>query len=486
MDKFDGSGSVSVEKWVADLQNTAESVNWSDQMILTCARRLLLGDAKKFINSERGINTFALFKSKIVKEFKIKVNAYDVHQMLQNRRKKPEESCRAYLYDMKEISGQIDDFDVSTLISYVVNGIIDDSKEKLLLLGAKNLDELKEKFEIYEKESKKRPVVGKQNNNFKKVDKTEKVDKKEKLRCYNCGNIGHEAKTCPNVEKGPKCFNCRQYGHISKTCNNKKYENTNQASVGLVENKVMGNRYVKNVNWRNHQVDALIDTGSVVNIMRSDLVKKMYALRLEPTSKTFTGLGAHVVEPLGYFDDQILIDGEYYITRFYVVAERGIPYQLLLGNEYLKQVEVVIRPDGIQIKKSVLTDAGDDCQILHIDLVNECEIIDVPKNFEVEVDNIIKNYKPLRTKICPIETKIILNDETPIYKKLRRLSPLERKVLHEQTQEWLKLGIIVPSYSEFASPVVIVKKKDNSYRVCIDYRELNKRVMKDRFPKGQD
>ena len=78
--------------------------------------------------------------------------------------------------------------------------------------------------------------------------------------------------------------------------------------------------------------------------------------------------------------------------------------------------------------------------------------------------------------------KILLKDETPIARNPRRLAPKEAKIVDEQILQWLKDGVIVPSNSEFASQVVVTWKKNGKPRVCIDYKSVNKVIVKEHFP----
>ncbi|GJX97782.1 putative reverse transcriptase domain-containing protein, partial [Tanacetum coccineum] len=70
----------------------------------------------------------------------------------------------------------------------------------------------------------------------------------------------------------------------------------------------------------------------------------------------------------------------------------------------------------------------------------------------------------------------------PIARAPYRLAPSEMKELSEQLQELSDKGFIRPSSSAWGAPVLFVKKKDGSFRMCIDYRELNKLIVKNRYP----
>nr|GFC73333.1 putative reverse transcriptase domain-containing protein [Tanacetum cinerariifolium] len=70
----------------------------------------------------------------------------------------------------------------------------------------------------------------------------------------------------------------------------------------------------------------------------------------------------------------------------------------------------------------------------------------------------------------------------PISKAPYRMAPIELKELKDQLQKLLDLGFICLSVSPWGAPLLFVKKKDGSMRLCIDYRELNHVIIRNRYP----
>ena len=70
---------------------------------------------------------------------------------------------------------------------------------------------------------------------------------------------------------------------------------------------------------------------------------------------------------------------------------------------------------------------------------------------------------------------------TPTSITLYRMVPVELKELKLQLQELLKKGFIRPSVSPWGAPMLFLKKKDNTLRLCVDYRQLNKMTLKNKY-----
>ncbi|GJS62516.1 putative reverse transcriptase domain-containing protein [Tanacetum coccineum] len=106
------------------------------------------------------------------------------------------------------------------------------------------------------------------------------------------------------------------------------------------------------------------------------------------------------------------------------------------------------------------------------------EIVMVRDLPEVFLDD-LSGLPPLRETKFRIE---LIPGAMPVAKYPYRLAPSELEELSGQLKELQDKGFIRPSSSPWGAPVLFVKKKDGSFRMCIDYRELNKLTVKNRYP----
>ncbi|GJR71487.1 putative reverse transcriptase domain-containing protein [Tanacetum coccineum] len=105
--------------------------------------------------------------------------------------------------------------------------------------------------------------------------------------------------------------------------------------------------------------------------------------------------------------------------------------------------------------------------------------IRVVRDFPEVFPDDLSGLPPMRE----IEFRIdLIPGASPVVKSPYRLAPSEMLELSNQLKELQEKGFIRPSHSPWGAPVLFVKKKDGAMRMCIDYRELNKLTIKNRYP----
>ena len=104
--------------------------------------------------------------------------------------------------------------------------------------------------------------------------------------------------------------------------------------------------------------------------------------------------------------------------------------------------------------------------------------IPVIKEFSDVFPKELPGFPPEREVDLVIE---VLHGTVPISRTPYRMAPTELKELKTQLQELLDKGFVRPSVSPWGAPVLFEKKKDGTLRMCIDYRQINKVTMKNKY-----
>ncbi|GFW88293.1 retrovirus-related Pol polyprotein from transposon 412 [Trichonephila clavipes] len=230
------------------------------------------------------------------------------------------------------------------------------------------------------------------------------------------------------------------------------------------------------------KITALIDSGSTVSLLRENSSRRiMDPTKLSKNKMLLTGIGEAQVTTIGSFEHEFKIDDENYSLTWHVVPTDKLKFEAVIGSDLLEQASISFTKEGVKFNKY-----ENHAQLMQISaeiLQEELDLRHVEnRQIKKELEKLIQDYKPEKTASTDVTMRIILKDEEPVCQPPRRLAFTERQEVNKQIEEWLNEGIIRPSSAEYASPIVMVKKKDGSSRMCIDYRKLNQKLVKDKFP----
>ncbi|KAJ9538003.1 hypothetical protein OSB04_030736 [Centaurea solstitialis] len=315
--------------------------------------------------------------------------------------------------------------------------------------------------------------------------------------CYRCGSLSHYSKDFPGTRK---CFVCRSLDHLKPDCPQWKKEGFNASSGRQGEKASEKRNEPVRVKGRAYQMVTAEaeETPEVV----TEPKKLKVTLEVETADYGLTEIGE-------VFDDcTIEIEGCTLPLRLYPIALGE--FDIVVGMDLLegcdarllckeKIVHLNLPGKGLVViygkrrsKRTSLVSMlkakkslRKGCQgylAYVIDAKKEKKgVSDVPivKDFPEVFPEDLTGLPPDRQ----IEFRIELTPgASPIARAPYRLAPSEMKEMMSQLQELLDKGFIRPSMSPWGAPVLFVKKKDGSMRMCIDYRELNKVTIKNKYP----
>lgn len=344
--------------------------------------------------------------------------------------------------------------------------------------------------------------------------------------CYNCGAKDHISPQCPKPRRGKgACYECAATDHQIGACPTRKKrfgDDGKPRSAGLMNIDVESdggptdeysmpyevqceyNVPVEEEEECQVRFNAVVDTGSPVSLLKREFVPNNNFVLKSADGCNFSGINGAKVDVLGIFETKLLVNNNMMNITFYIVSNNTMSASAILGRDLLKkpgykiefinnEVNIIKVNENETVKETV----DNWNEILCIDLNSDINVrtvtVNVNPNLDRDVnDKFIKiyndeylariNVEPHSDDNCNFEMKIVLKHEQPISFRPRRLSYSEQGSLRNIIDELLSENIIRPSNSPYSSPIVLVKKKNKCFRLCVDYRELNKITVKDNFP----
>ncbi|GKB45157.1 putative reverse transcriptase domain-containing protein [Tanacetum coccineum] len=296
-------------------------------------------------------------------------------------------------------------------------------------------------------------------------------------KCHKCNKVGHFARDCrstanannANHQRGtgsgqkPTCFECGVQGHFKRECPKLKNNNNrgNQVGGGNAPAKVYA------VGHAGTNPDSNVVTGTF-------LLNNRYASILFDTgadrSFVSTAFSSQIdITPtaLDHYYDVKLADGRIIglntILRGCTLNILNHPFNIDLIPIELGSFDAIIVIDWL----------GHEARL---------HIISYTKTQEYMLKGCLVFLAKFNTKETKDKSEKKRLEDVPIVQDFLDVFPEDLSELSEQLKELFDKGFIRPCSSPWGAPVLFVKKKDGSFRMCIDYRELNKLTVKNRYP----
>ncbi|GJX81688.1 putative reverse transcriptase domain-containing protein [Tanacetum coccineum] len=313
------------------------------------------------------------------------------------------------------------------------------------------------------------------------------------VKCNNCKKVRHLTRDCtaaiaPNTQRAPVgnqqgivCYECGRPGHFRKDCPKLRNQNHGNQTRNRVRNKI-GNQ----TGGYEATTKAYAISGGGTN-PDSNIVTGMFLLNNCYASMLFdSGI------------DRSFVSSTFSALLDITPSTLDTSYATELADGRISETNVLAKYHALIVcdEKVIRIPYGDEVLIIQGDNFNSGTQVtskkaeDKSKGKRLEDVPTVREFSEVFPEDLPglpparqVEFQIdLVPGAAPVARAPYRLAPAKMQELSTQLQELSDRGFIRPNSSPWGAPVLFVKKKDGSFRMCIDYRELNKLTMKNRYP----
>jgi len=538
-DTFSGrQDKSSVEAWLFQLRQYFDACKMRGSLKVSFAASLLRDDAgiwwrnhveQSDLGHEALITDWEDFKKMLVQQFKpvnaIKSARDKLAKLKQTR------SVQEYATSFRSLTLEIPGISEDEKIDRFIRGLKDQIRMEVELREPSTVNEairiadrydaisfkyLKQKFEPAKKHSDHTTTSGPTPMELDS-SKYHKLTDKEKDK----------------LKKEQACFYCRKPGHMISACplklNKKVIHSTTSQQQSVSDEEGELNTFDEDINSEllrltgyieKHPVTILIDGGASRNFIADRCIKKFKLNTSKEGNKGTVTLADGSHQPCNLFVPNAPLRIENYQDKVKLFVTKLKLYDVILGKSWLEKYnpsinwktnEICFRSQktdivlcakekpksesylnpltATQLKKTA-KDSELFLLLLETSSVNNIET-DSGNTDNENLKSLLKEFDDVFPKDLPsglpparsVDHKIELIPESTLPSRpTYRLSQPEMDELKNQLEDYLNKGFIQPSKSPFGAPVLFVKKKDGSFRMCMDYRALNKITIKNKYP----
>lgn len=439
----------------------------------------------------------------------------EVHKFYQGNK-----TIRDYTLSMQSLMRFIPDFDKKRQLDWIYQNLNPEYKTYIKLKDFSNLVQL---IELGEEHERNQAEIKRISNRFQRKTFVVENDCEVELpydrrtHCWNCGRHGHKMMNCqePKLVVCSYCrrqnvtikdCNCngarkhRAYNKNSHQCNRKKPNQTssiesccancgtkthqsNEVVVKEAEENDTAMIYLEeaacvkqdprphiSISIRGRTFSALLDTGATSSYVNTNTALFLESLGLIPrhtSAKTTLANGSSSNVSTVYWIE--LECGKQNISHDFMRLD-GMTCEVLFGIDILDQLGYSLKSSLIPVKE-------------HCYLVDRTLLLpEQEKELYILIELEFKRFADLPLTSSIGKHVIKMKTEEPFRQRYYPRNPCMKAIINEQIDELLASDQIEKSDSPFSSPLVLVRKKNGSWRMCVDFRQLNERSEQDAYP----